>query len=134
LIEKEKKMKRILILTIVLGLALSLTTPVLAATPQTTKGYGTFSLVGEIVGLDAMNQTVTVKVLQGNRWVKVHIGSELTIATTTSTRFLTNDGITTTPIMFSDLAVGNRISALGKLVDDVWTATRITVDLKVPCP
>lgn len=127
-------MKKILLLTIVLGLALSLTTPAVAAALQNTRQYGTFSLVGEIVGLDAMNQMVTVKVLHGNRWVKAYIGSELTIATTTSTRFLTNDGFTTTPISFSDLAEGGQVSVLGKLVNDVWTATRITVDLKVPCP
>lgn len=127
-------MKKILILTFVLGLALSLTTPALAAAPQITRNYGAFSLVGEITNLDDGTQTVTVKVLQGNRWVKAYIGSELTIATSTSTRFLTNDGITTTPITFSDLAIDDQVSVLGKLVNGVWTATRITVDLKVPCP
>jgi hypothetical protein len=127
-------MKKILILTIVLGLALSLTTPALAAAPQITRNYGTFSLVGEITGLDSLNQMVTVRVLQGNHWVKASIGFDLTITTTDSTRYLVNDGITTTPITFSDLAVGDRVSVLGKLVDGGWTATRITVDLKVPCP
>lgn len=127
-------MKKILILTITLGLALSLTTSALAATPQSGRGNGTFSLVGEVTGLDAADQTVTVKVLQGNRWVKAYVGFELTIATTDSTRFLTNDDLITTPVSFSVLAVGDRVSVQGRMVAGAWTAARITVDLKVPCP
>lgn len=126
-------MKKFVLLMVVLGITLSLASPVYAA-PQAFRGFGVFSLVGKIVELDPVSGEVKLDVLQGNRMVKAYVGMELIITTDASTRFLENDGITTTPIFFSDLTVDNQVSVMGKLVNGVWTATRITVDLKVPCP
>ena len=117
---------------VVLGIMLSLASPVYAA--PLARNVGAFTLVGRIVELNSGTGDVKLEVLQGNHLIKPSIGLEVTIATNPSTRFLENDGITTTPIFFSDLTVGDQVSVLGRMVDSAWTATRITVDLKVPCP
>ena len=91
-------------------------------------GSGVFALAGKITGLDAGTGTVTVAVASGNTLVKPTLGQDVALQTTGTTRFLMrNPGSVATPITFSDLAVGQKVSAVGQLVDNVWTATRITV-------
>jgi hypothetical protein len=54
------------------------------------------------------------------------MGQDVTLTTTPSTRFLFKDGTTTTVIAFTDLKVGDSVSASGTLTAGVWTAARIT--------
>ncbi|MEJ5223791.1 MAG: DUF5666 domain-containing protein [Anaerolineales bacterium] len=128
-------MKKIFFALLVAALALALATPALAAPPfPLGKSTPKFTLVGKITALDATNQTITVEVRNGNRAVKAYAGQAVVLTTSTSTRFLASDGTTTTVITFADLKVGDRVSAQGIISGTVWQASRITVDLKAPCP
>ena len=122
-------MKRFLPLLLAFALTLALATPALAA----GKGKAPFSLVGTIKAIDATTQTVTIQVLRGNALVKPFINQTVTLKTGAHTRFLFTDGTTTTTITFADLKVGDPVSATGVLLDNVWTAARITVGAKLDC-
>jgi len=121
-------MKKLLVFFLVVAIAFSVTSPAFA---KTTKSR--FNLVGTVTGVDLISQTVMVEVRTGNYAVKLYYGQSLDIETTLQTRFLKNDGITTTPITFSYLAVGQKVSVQGTVSASIWTATRITVDEK-GCP
>jgi hypothetical protein len=71
--------------------------------------------------------TVTVQVTGGNPIVREYVGQMLTLRTTSSTRYLLKTNAGTVPITFADLAVGQKVSASGKVANNMWTATRITV-------
>ncbi len=87
-----------------------------------------FALAGTIASLDPATRTVTVAVVSGNTLVKPYLGQNLVLQTTDLTRFLLRnpDGVAT-PIAYKDLAIGQNVSAIGQPVDNVWTASRITV-------
>ena len=100
-------------------------------------GYGIrnpYALSGTITAIDSENHTVTVLIACGNRLADPFGGQEITLSTTTSTRFLQRnaDG-TVTSISFESLALGQNISSHGSLVDGVWTASRITSGALLNC-
>lgn len=120
-------MKKMLPFMLALALTFALFTPALAA----GKGNSPFALVGKITAIDT--ESVTVQVVSGNAQVKAYIGQTVTIKTTAATLFRFTDGSITTVIKFSDLKVGDAVSAGGTLTGGVWTATRITVGAKLTC-
>jgi hypothetical protein len=93
-----------------------------------------FALSGTITGLDSQAKTVSVAVSCGNRLAYPYIGSEVTLLTGQSTRFLLrNDDGTATPITFADLVIGESVSSHGSLVDGVFTASRVTMGALLTC-
>jgi hypothetical protein len=93
-----------------------------------------FALAGVISALDPATHTVTVTVACGNTLVKPYISQNLSLHLTDVTRFLLRnpDGVAT-PISFADLAVGQSVSANGQIVNNFWTASRITVGAELTC-
>jgi hypothetical protein len=139
-------MKKIVVLALVLALLAISAVPALAAGRAHAKNgqiagneYGKggkmpFALAGTIASIDPVARTVTVTVACGNKLVKPYIGQDLTLQTTDATRFLLrNPDGTATPITFEDLTVGQNVSSNGKLVNNVWTANRITVGADLNC-
>jgi hypothetical protein len=120
-------MKRIFVATLVLLLLAVTVTPALAYSEAAARGRGPFALVGQITSVDAVTRTVSVSVLRGNMLVRPYIGQTVTLQTTGTTRFQYKTGITVTRITFADLKVGQYVSANGPLLNDTWTASRITV-------
>ncbi len=120
-------MKRWILFALALGLLFASASPAMAAGPGGTRG--TFALAGKIAAIG--DGSVTIQVLAGNKIVKPYVGQELTVAVTDSTRFLLKNGAVTTPIAFADLKVGDAVSVNGRLADNVWTASRITVGAKL---
>ena len=149
-------MKKLLVLTLVFALLTVTFVPALAAgggttgntgstgngnqgatgqggSTSTTSGKQLYALAGYIKEIDDTNKTVTVDVLVGNRIVTPYITTDtttgwITVKVTADTRLLLSGG---TPILFSDLDVGDPVSSNGILSTDasgalVWTATRIT--------
>jgi|WetSurMetagenome_2_1015567.scaffolds.fasta_scaffold447165_2 hypothetical protein len=108
-------MKRWLLLALVLGMLFVS----VAAGPGPR---GNFALAGKINAIK--DGTVTVQVLTGNMLVKPYLNKDLTVSMTSSTRYLLKDG---TVIAFTDLKVGDAVSVNGTVVNQVWTASRITV-------
>jgi Domain of unknown function (DUF5666) len=95
-------------------------------------GNGVISLAGTITSLDSSARTVNVKVASGNRLAKPYLGKDVTILTTNATRFLLrNPDGSATPITFAELIVGQKVSVYGGVVDNVLTASRITVGARL---
>ncbi len=107
----------------------------LGASNQVGFGIRTpYAVSGTIADIDPGAKTVTVTVLCGNRLANPFIGEEVTLLTSDSTRFLYRDEDgTVTPITFDDLAVGQKVSSHGALVNGVWTATRVTSGALLTC-
>jgi len=139
-------MKKIIVLTLVLALLSITAVPALAAGRAHVRngqsaggevgkgGKMPFALAGTIASIDPAARTVIVTVACGSKLVKPYIGQDLTLQTTAATRFLLrNPDGSATPITFEDLAVGQNVSANGKLADNVWTASRITVGASLIC-
>jgi len=139
-------MKKIVVLTLVFALLAVTAVPALAAGgTQSRNGRGggneygkggkmPFALAGTIASIDPAARTVTVTVVCGNKLVKPYIGQDLILQTTAATRFLLRnpDGNATT-MTFEDLAIGQKVSSNGRLTDQVWTASRITVGADLNC-
>jgi hypothetical protein len=115
-------MKKSLVLALALMLLLVSVTPSLAAGRGPT---GTFSLAGTITAINGT--TVTVHVVGGSPSVKAFVGKDLALQTTDGTRFLLKTDSGVVPITLADLHVGQNISANGTVVNEVWTALRISV-------
>ncbi len=139
-------MKKISVILLVLVLLVVSTVPALAAGRQPTinshgagfsvglGGNPPFTLAGTIAGLDAQAKTVMVIVVCGNTLVKPYIGQNLVIQTNDTTRFLLrNPGGYATPITFSDLAIGQKVSLNGQYTNNIWVAGRITVGADLNC-
>ncbi len=139
-------MKKLSVLLLVLTLLVVSTVPAFAAGgPPPGMGSGVvsgvgkggnppFALAGTIASLDAQAKTITVTVACGNTVVKPYVGQNLVIQTNEATRILLrNPGGYATPITFSDLAIGQKVSVNGKYASDVWTAGRITVGTGLNC-
>lgn len=142
-------MKKFFVLTIVLVLLAVTVVPALAegngntwqgwhgdktGRPQYQVRNMPFALVGTIASLDPGAGAVTVTVACGNILVKPFYGKDVTLQTNALTRFLLrNPGSVATPITFADLAVGQKVSANGRMVNSVWTASRITVGASLTC-
>ena len=119
-----KKLTMALLVLVVLG---ATAMPALAAGgPPPVRGKsGSFTLAGVITAIS--ETTVTVQVTGGNPIVHGYIGQALALQTTSSTRYLLKTDTGTVSITFADLAVGQKVSASGKVANNVWTAARITV-------
>jgi len=119
-----KKLTMALLVLVVLG---ATAMPALAAGgPPPVRGKsGSFTLAGVITAIS--ETTVTVQVTGGNPIVHGYIGQALALQTTSSTRYLLKTDTATVSITFADLAVGQKVSASGKVANNVWTAARITV-------
>jgi hypothetical protein len=63
----------------------------------------------------------------GNPIVREYVGQSLTLQTTSSTRYLLKTDAGVVPITLAGLAVGQNVSASGKVANNMWTAARITV-------
>jgi hypothetical protein len=92
---------------------------------------GTFAMVGKIAVIGA--NTITIDVIRGNKLVQPYIGSQVTVTVTPQTRYLYKDGTTIKPIGFADLKVGQKVSINGTVVNNVWTASKITVGASLSC-
>jgi hypothetical protein len=100
-------------------------------------GYGMrtpYALSGTISALDAEARTVTITIMCGNRLAQPYIGQDETVQTSDQTRFLQRnaDG-TVTPITFEQLTVGQNVSSHGTLINDTFTAVRITSGALLNC-
>jgi hypothetical protein len=120
-------MKRILLLALVLLLTTVSAVPVLAEAQNTVAAapQGAFSLVGKITAKG--NQSITVKVWWGNTLVQQYKGQELEIQVDENTLYFFKQGTIVEPISFSELAVGQRVRVTGDTAEDVWTASKVTV-------
>ena len=93
-----------------------------------------YALSGTITTIDPAAKTVTVTVVCGNRLVKPYIGTDVTLQTKDTTRFLLRDeNGTVTPITFAELTVGLNVSSQANLVNEIWTATRVTAGALLNC-
>ena len=120
-------MKKVWIALLVLVVLTATAMPALAAGgPPPVRGKsGSFTLAGVVTAINGT--AVTVQVTGGNPIVRGYIGQALALQTTSSTRYLLKTDTGTVSITFADLAVGQKISANGKVANNVWTAARITV-------
>lgn len=131
-------MNKLFVLLAVFALAFAAVTPAFAAGQGPGQGQGsqkgprgTFALVGTISAIGS--NTVTIQVYRGNNLVKLYIGQQLTVTVNAATRILFKNGTTTTPITFTDLKVGDPVSANGTVANGVWTTKRITVGASLSC-
>jgi hypothetical protein len=145
-------MKKIIVLLVILALGFAWITPASAsgngpvangngnesgAGPVTKTGQaqqgprGTFAITGAIVAIGT--NTVTIDVLRGNKVVQPYLGTQLTLTLTSKTRYVLRDGTSTTKITFADLKVGQSVSANGKVANNIWTTSRITVGASLSC-
>jgi hypothetical protein len=97
-----------------------------------------FYLQGTIFALDTTAKIITVTVIHGNARVKEYIGTTLPVQTTATTRMfkITQGADADTapnkvPIQFGELAIGQKVAIHGNLANNVYTATLITVYIKV---
>jgi hypothetical protein len=74
-----------------------------------------------------------MNVVRGNKLVQPYLGTELTVTVTSRTRYLYKDGTTTSAIGFADLKVGQPVSVNGRVVNTIWTTSRITVGASLSC-
>jgi hypothetical protein len=90
-----------------------------------------FALVGTITGLGG--DTITVQVQSGNRLVKEYIGEQLTVRVTENTAYhqWTVNGCV--PSDFGSISVGQTVSIQGVLIEQVYVAQRVTVDVPLEC-
>jgi hypothetical protein len=140
-------MKRMIALLVVLLVAFALVIPASAkgngpggdrnGNPGTGTGAGqtgkknVFALSGTITGLGT--NSVTIEIVGANKLVQASPGTQITVTVTPLTRYLLRDGTTATSILFTDLAVGQPVSIQGVLIDNTWTASRITVGALLSC-
>jgi len=87
--------------------------------------------VGTITAIDIDNNTITVQVVDGNRFVWPYIEQELTVQVTGNTSFFEWYPDGRVPITFADVEVGDSTSIHGTVAGDVCTADWVTVG--VPC-
>ena len=88
-----------------------------------------FALVGEVTAVDATAKTITVKVYSGNQLVKGYLAQELTIVTNEGTMFLRYGETKCEVITFADVEPGDYISVNGNVLNDLFVAKRVTVDV-----
>ncbi len=90
-------------------------------------GSSVFTVAGVITSIDATARTVTLQVAAGDRFSKSLIGQPLTVQTGENTRFLLKTSSGAMAVSFTDLAVDQKVSVQGYVLDDVYTAQRITI-------
>jgi hypothetical protein len=145
-------MKKIIVLLAVLALTFAVNTPASAngngsggKGPGKGSGTGLFSgtnqiqqgqngavtITGTIAAIGTDN--VTINVVGGNKLVQPYLGTPLNLAVTSNTSFLLRDGTTVTIIALMDLKVGQAVSANVTVINNIWTASRITVGASLTC-
>lgn len=92
---------------------------------------GIFTMTGTITAIGT--SMVTVNVLQGSKLVQPYLDTQMAVTVTSQTRYLYKDGTTTTTIGFSALQVGQKVSVQGRLANNIWTVSRITVGASLSC-
>lgn len=97
--------------------------------PEALPGKQIFALTGTITALDAAS--ITVLVHNGNRFAKPYIGMDLMVLLTEDTGYWAYTPGGCIPISLEDLEVGDSASVKGMVIDDTFSAQRVTVD--VPC-
>ena len=130
-------MKKIGILFLALVMVFAFTLPAAAAGFGPGGGMGSNTGVGPqgsrgalvIVGTitDLGTNSVTIDVVRGSRLGQSYLGTNVTATVTPQTLFFYRDGTTITVIKFADLQVGQQVSAMGTVTNNVWTISRITV-------
>jgi hypothetical protein len=90
-----------------------------------------FAINGEIVAIGT--DTVTITVTCGNNTAQPYIGSDVTVTVTPLTHYNIEVDTTDTPILFSELLVGQLVSLNGTVVNSVWTVRRVTVVTALDC-
>ena len=90
-----------------------------------------FSLVGTVTAVG--EDSITVLVQAGNRNVKDYVGLELTLLIDDHTKVMqwTDEG--SVPVTLADVQVDDAVNVHGKVVEGVYTAMRITVDVPLYC-
>ncbi len=122
-------MRRTLWVVVLLLVALGmLAAPALAAPKGRSRGPQPYSLVGQVVGVNTTDKTVTVTVLSGNAVVRPFVGQQQALHTNDRTRFLPA-GTT-----LASLAAGTRISSMGLFAGETFSASQIIVLPKPPEP
>ncbi len=86
---------------------------------------GTISAIG--------TNTITVEVVAGNNLAQSAKGTQVSVTVTANTRYLLRDGTTVTIISFADLEVDQAVSINGYLLNNVWTASRVTQGASLSC-
>jgi hypothetical protein len=138
-------MKKMLAILVVLLLAFAMVIPAAAGNGPGGSGKGSgsgtgqgqqgsrgiFAITGTITALGS--NTVSINVNRGNKLVQPYLGTELTVTVTSRTRYLYKDGTTTSVIGFADLKVGQPVSVHGRVADEIWTTSRITVGASLSC-
>jgi len=93
-----------------------------------------FSLVGQVTALDDVAGTITVQVHSGSKLSKSYVGKELTVTTDENTLFLLYGHAKGDTITFADVELGDDISVNGYVLNGVFVAKRVTVDVPLNCP
>jgi hypothetical protein len=88
-----------------------------------------FVLGGTISAVDAISATVTITVSHGNRLGHGYYGEPITLTLSSNTpiRMWTPTGVVTATL--ADLTSGQNVMVKGRMVDGVWTASWVKVDL-----
>jgi len=90
-----------------------------------------FSLVGAVTAVG--EDSITVLVHAGNRNVKDYVGLELTLLVDEDTKYMqwTEEG--SVPASLAEVMVDDYVNVHGKVLEGVYTAKRITIDVPVYC-
>jgi hypothetical protein len=125
-------MKKLLILIALTAMLGSSAIPALARQPDPPSEPQApplvFALTGKITAIDPEARTLTVKVWSGNWVARVYKGQTLMLKATDTTRVLEKqEDCTVVPVTFDELAPGDRVSARGRLVGELWKLWRITI-------
>jgi hypothetical protein len=103
-----------------------------SGTNQIQQGQnGAVTITGTIAAIGTDN--VTINVVGGNKLVQPYLGTPLTLAVTSNTSYLLRDGTTVTITALMDLKVGQAVSANVTVINNIWTASRITVGASLTC-
>jgi len=106
-----------------------------AVASQQRSPRGIFTITGTVSAIDTVNNTVTIMVSRGNKLTQPYLGTDVTVVTSTTTKFLykSSTTATATKIAITDIQVGNPVSVTGTVKNFTWTATRITVGANLSC-
>ncbi len=101
------------------------------ARPEESPGRPYFTLVGIISHIDAGG--ITVQIHNGNRFVKDYVGGELTIKVADGAEYRRWTPSGCVPIDPADIEAGDTASIRGSVMEGVFWAERITVDVPLDC-
>ena len=90
-----------------------------------------FTLVGVISGIG--EGSITVEIHNGNRFVKEYIGGELAVEVADGAEYRRWTPSGCVPIDPTEIAIGDTTSIRGTVIEGVYWAERITVDVPLDC-